>query len=150
MVRDITGKHPQYFEAILQLREVSQAVIDFVENEIARHRMPVSKAEEVKNGFDFYLADNQFAKALGKKLQDTFGGEEIITASIYGQKDGKEIYRTTILFREAPFKKGDTVLYKGEEHLVIVLGSEIVLQHCKTGKRLHLKYREMGKIRKND
>ncbi len=150
MVRDITGKHPQYFEAILQLRDVSQEVVDFVENEISRQRIPVSKAEDVKNGFDFYLADNQFAKALGKKLQETFGGEEIITASIYGQKDGKEIYRVTILFREAPFKKGDTVLYRGEEYAVIVLGSEMILQHGKTGKRLHLKYREMGKVKKKD
>ena len=31
MVRSIEGKHPRYFEAILQLRDVSEEVIDFVD-----------------------------------------------------------------------------------------------------------------------
>ena len=148
MVRDISGKHPQYFEAILQLREISQEVLDFVQEEITKYHIPVAKVEELKNGFDFYLADNKFAKALGKKLQDNFGGEKISTSSIYGQKDGKEIYRGTILFREAQFKKGDIVEYKDDQQVVLVLAKEIILQNLRTGKKVHLKYREMGKIKK--
>ena len=43
MTRDITGKHPLYFEAILQLRDISQAVIDFAENELRENRFPRHK-----------------------------------------------------------------------------------------------------------
>ena len=31
MVRNLTGKHPSYFESILQLRDCSDEVYDFVE-----------------------------------------------------------------------------------------------------------------------
>ena len=148
MVRDVTGKHPLYFEAILQLRDVSPAVIDFAEEELVRNRISVPKTEKVKNGWDYYIADSNFTKGLGKKLQQQFGGELVVTSSLYGQKDGKEIYRVTILFREASFKKDDLVEYRGEEYDVKTLGKEIILQAVNEGKKLHVKYREMGKIKK--
>ncbi len=148
MVRDVTGKHPLYFEAILQLRDVSQVVIDFAEEELVKNRISVPKTEKVKNGWDYYIADSNFTKGLGKKLQQEFGGELVVTSSLYGQKDGKEIYRVTILFREASFKKDDLVEYRGEEYGVKTLGKEIILQAVNEGKKLHVKYREMGKIKK--
>ena len=149
MVRDITGKHPEYFEAILQLRDSSEAVIDYVEHEFSRGKIPITQALEVKNGLDFYAADSQFARSLGKRLQEKFGGELVVTASLYGVKKDREVYRVTVLFREASFKKGDMVEFKGEPYPVIVLGNEIILQQ-KNGKKLHVKYREMGKIKKKD
>ena len=150
MVRDVTGKHPLYFEAILQLRDISQAVIDFAENELRENRIPVPKVEKVKNGWDYYIADSNFTKGLGKKLQQQFGGEQLVTSSLYGQKDGKEIYRVTILFREASFEKDDVVEYRGEEYEVKTMGKEIILQAVNGGKKLHVKYREMGKIKKKE
>ncbi len=147
MVRDITGKHPAYFEAILQLRDVSQEVVDFVESEFSRGKIPITQALEVKNGLDFYAADSQFTRSLGRRLQEKFGGELVLTASLYGVKKDREVYRVTVLFREASFKKGDMVEFKGDPCLVVVLGSEIILQQ-KNGKKLHVKYREMGKIKK--
>jgi len=147
MVRDITGKHPQYYEAILQLRDIAQEVVDYVETEFMRAKIPITKALEVKNGLDFYVADSQFTKSLGQRLQEKFGGELVLTASLYGVKKDREVYRVTVLFREAPFRKGDMVEYKGEPCLVIVLGKEIILQQ-KNGKKMHVKYREIGKIKK--
>ena len=35
MVKPIHGKHSEYYEAILQLREVADEVIDFVETLVA-------------------------------------------------------------------------------------------------------------------
>ncbi len=151
MVRSIEGKHILYFEAILQLRGVQKEVVDFVNAEIMRyniHLAKIKRIKNVKNGFDYYLADNNFTKSLGKKLQSNFGGELINTSSLYSQKDGKEIYRGTVLFRQAEFKKGDVVKYQGESYLVIMSGKKILLQHSETGKKIHLKHREMKSIRK--
>lgn len=147
MVRDITGKHPAYFEAILQLRDVSQDVVDFVEREFSRGKIPITQALEVKNGLDFYAADSNFTRSLGRRLQEKFGGELVLTASLYGVKKDREVYRVTVLFRGASFAKGDTVEYKGDEYVVVVLGNEIILQE-KGGKKLHVKYREMMKVKK--
>ncbi len=147
MVRTLTNQHPLYYEAILQLRDVSPAVISFAEAEFLRHKIPLTRRVRWPNGWDYYAVDKNFTKALGKRLQQQFGGEQLTTASLYGQKDGKELYRLTVLFREAPFKKGDLVEYRGEEYIVKILDKHIVLQHRKTGKTIQIKYKERPRIR---
>ncbi len=148
MVRSTADKHALYFEVILQLRDISQEVVDFTEDEIARVGLRVAKFVKLKSGFDYYLSDTALTKALGKRLQEKFGGDNQITASIFGQKDGKEIYRTTILFRQAHFQKGDVVEYKNENYKIKTMGKDIYLQNVKTGKKVHLKYKNMGELKK--
>lgn len=148
MVRTLAGKHPSYYEAILQLRDASPEAKTFAEREIRQSGIPVAKIAKVKNGYDYYLADSKFAKALGKKLWQQFGGERIVTASLVTQKDGRDIYRLTVLFRGAAFRKGDIVSYQGEEHIIRGMGRDILLQSTKTGRKAHLKFREMSRIRK--
>ena len=146
MVRSIKGKHPQYYEAVLQLRSVTDEVIEFVKKEIVK--IPVAKMVKIKNGIDYYLADNDFTKALGKKLQQKFGGQQQVTASLFSKKDGKEIYRVTVLYRGVNFKKGDLVEYQGSEYTVKLLGKELMLQETKTGKKIHVKYKNTNRIKK--
>ncbi len=151
MVRDLTGKHPKYFEATIQLRDVSEEVKQFVEEEIVRSKIVVVKVErikKIKGGFDYYLADNNQARQLSKKLQQKFGGHLLVTASLQTKKDNKELYRTTHLFREAPFRKGNNVEYQGEEYKVLMMMKDIILKHEKTGKKIHIKYKDMKNIRK--
>lgn len=148
MVRSIKDKHPNYFEAILQLRDVKQEVHDFVAAEIKRQKIPVTKVKTLKTGTDLYLADGQFTKSLGRKLQQQFGGKVLNTASLFGQKKGKEIFRITVLFRGVPFKKGDVVDYNGDRYNVRSLGKDILLQDEKTGKKVHIDYKEIKQIQK--
>lgn len=147
MVRDISGKHHGYYEAILQLRNCREEVVNFVKGEIKRERIYTAKVLKVKGGLDFYLADKDFARHLGKKLQENFGGEVKVTASLWGKKEGKEVYRLTILFRGLDFKKGDIVVYEGEEYEIKSIKKDIVLKKMKTGKNVHIKYKEMKKIK---
>jgi len=142
MVRDLTGKHPLYYEAILQLRDISQEILDFVYQEIEKSGMRVSKETFIENGADIRLTDKSLTKALGRKLQSIYGGEYKETVSIYGQKDGAEIYRTTVLFRSMGAKKGDVVKYRGEEYKIVLIGKDMLLQDTHTGKKIHLKYEE--------
>ncbi len=147
MVRDITGKHPSYFEATLQLRLPNQQIVDYVEKELLRAKIPVAQVKEVKNGLDYYVADNQFTRGLGLRLQQRFGGELTITSSLFSKKDGKNIYRTTVLFRKTPFNKGDQVMYGGEEYTVKAMAKDITLVGTKNKKKLHVKYKEMLRIK---
>ncbi|MBI2102228.1 hypothetical protein HYT55_00170 [Candidatus Woesearchaeota archaeon] len=50
MTKSLEGKHPGYYEAILQLRNISQDVIDFVEEEIPKMNLSISKVVELKWG----------------------------------------------------------------------------------------------------
>ena len=148
MTKSLEGKHPGYYEAILQLRNILQDVIDFVEEEIPKMNLSISKVVELKTGVDYFLSDNNLTKMLGKKLQEKFGGEVLITATLHTKKKDKDMYRLTILFRQAPFQKGDTVLRDGEEYAVLTMAKEIILQHVKTGKKVHVRYKDMKGIKK--
>ncbi len=148
MVRSLVGKHTEYYEAILQLRNISPEIIEFVEEEIPRVHLSVCRVVELKSGVDYYLSDNVLTRILGKKLQTKYGGEVLITATLHTKKKDKDMYRLTVLFRQAPFTKGDTVVKGGEQYRVLAMGKEMILQHIKTGKKVHARYREMKGIKK--
>jgi len=151
MVRTLEGKRPEYYEAVLQLRDCGQEAVGVVKEKIAREGIPVAKVLEVAGGWDFYLADKNFTKALGKKIQERFGGDYKVTASLWGRKEGKEVHRLTVLVRGIGFKKGEIVEYKGEDYEVkLLLEKEIMLQKVKTGEKVHVKYKKMEKIRKKE
>jgi len=134
---------------VLQLRDCSDEIIDYVREQITRYKIPLAKVMKLKKGIDFYLADNQFTRALGKKLQVKFGGDYNVTASLWGRKSGKEVYRLTVLFRFIGFKKHDTVEFEGERYKVkLLLGTKLMLQNEKTGQKIQVKYRDIEMVRK--
>ncbi|MBI1968732.1 hypothetical protein HYS49_02375 [Candidatus Woesearchaeota archaeon] len=147
MVRTLEGKHPLYYEAILQLRDVLPETEEFAFAAIKKTGVPVTKIKRIQRGVDVYLADKRIARTIGKQLQGRFGGEQKITMSICGMKDGQDLYRLTILFRGLPFQKGQQVLYKGELCIVSLLGKDILLQEVKTGKKVHVKFKDAAGIK---
>ncbi len=148
MVKSIEGKHPEYYEAILQLRNVNDLVVHFVKMQIKKENIYLSKIKAVVNGFDFYLADYNFTRALSKKLQQQFNGHTLITASLVGRKKDKDIHRFTVLFRGTDFKKGDKVEYNGENYVIRGVGKEIQLQPIDPGKKVNVKWKDSKEIKK--
>jgi NMD protein affecting ribosome stability and mRNA decay len=147
MAHNPEQQHSMYFEAILQLRDVSQKVIDYAEDEIHRVKLKVAKTVKVKNGTDYYLSNNSLTRALGKRLKERFGGNNKETASLWGVKKDREVYRVTVLFRGVPFKKKDIVIYDGEEYKIVSLKKDIFMQEVNTGKKVHIKYDNMDRIK---
>jgi len=148
MVRDISGKHSGYFEAVLQLREISNQIYQTAKTELRDAKIHLAKEKKLKNGYDLYLGDSKYAQKIGKKLQKEFGGEVKITASLFGQQDGKEIYRVTVLFRGVSFKKGNLVEFEGEKYTVVYMAkNDLLLQKEEGGEKIHLKYKEINKIK---
>ncbi len=150
MTRSMEGKHGSYFEAVLQLRDVSQEVIDFAEEEIGRLKMHVSDVIPLKNGLDYKLSDNTLTRRIGKSLQVRFGGKIEETSSLWGMKKDREVYRVTVLFRGVPFKKGEMVMYQDEEYQVKLLGKDVLIQQTKTGKKVHIKYKDIKEVKKKE
>jgi len=148
MVRSTEGKRAEYYEATLQLREIKEKVIEYVEEEIVRVKLTVAKKNKLKNGVDYQLSDNELTRALGKRLQQKFGGELKVTASLHTRKNNKNLYRVTVLFRGINFKKGDIVDYQEDNYTVKSVDKDIFLQEIKTGKKIHLKYKEAKFIKK--
>ncbi len=150
MVKPIHGKHSEYYEAILQLREVTDEVIDFVDKEIKKKNIFVAKIKKVTNGHDYYLGNGNLTKNLGKTLQEKYGGEFVVTATLFTRKEGRPVYRLTVLFRAMPFKKGDLVEYHDETYNVIMSGKKVMLQQAKTGKKVQVWHKDIGKVKKKE
>ncbi len=110
-----TSKHPDYYEAILQLRPVTEEMLDFINEIISRRNdVKISKIIELKKniGIDIYLTNQRFTRGtLGPQLKKKFkGGELIISKALYGRhkRTNRLIYRATVLFR-MPKKRNEEI-----------------------------------------
>ncbi len=103
MKKDIKGRHPEYYEAILQLRPVKDEILDFINGILkGRNDVHISKVVDLKNGVDIYLDNQRFARGtLAQQLKRKFKGKLIITKTLYGQDrmTSRLLYRATISFR---------------------------------------------------
>ena len=135
-----------YFEGILQLRNVDNEVIDFVVKEIERTEdTQIAKVKKVTNGYDIYVSRQRFLRSLGNKLQGKFGGQLIISKKLHtrSRMTGRELFRVNALFRMPNFKKGDIIKYKGDEIKVIALHKKVLAKDVKTGKKLNLSFKDI-------
>ncbi|MBI4143468.1 hypothetical protein HY487_01135, partial [Candidatus Woesearchaeota archaeon] len=66
-----------YFQGILQLRDVNDEIMAFVHNQIKKRKdeVAVTKTVSFPNGVDLYITSQKFIRILGKKLKENFGGE---------------------------------------------------------------------------
>ena len=131
-------KPPQYFEGVLQLRDVSDEVLDWVHDEIIRAgRARIAKAREVRGGIDLYLSAQHYMQSLGKMLQQRFGGILKVTGRLYttDHMTSRFVYRMTVLFRQLPCKTGEIITYHGEQWKITGVGNQISLQNVKSGEK---------------
>lgn len=121
----------RYYEAILQVRGGGQGLSKESERETERlvssrvtamrknsREVFISKVERVKGGLDFYFSTIQAAKAIARELQESTCAEYKESSSIWGRRDGKDIYRMTFLVRLPGYGAGDVVVYKSKAYYV--------------------------------
>lgn len=139
-----------YFEAILQLRDVTPEIISFVEERLTKKNVFVGKIVSQANGMDYYLGTHQSAKQLGKLLQQHFGGELLMSVKLhtFERTKSKRVYRLTVLFRGLPVRKGDTVIYKGERYLIKGVAKNIQAIHQTNKKKIQIPLSEGKRLRK--
>jgi len=89
-----------YYEAILQLHPKEKKLSDFVKKTIEfKKDVFITKQVILKHGYDLYITSQKYAKQLASILNKKFKGEVKITHTLYGRKEGKNVYRATVLFR---------------------------------------------------
>jgi len=121
----IAGK---YFEAIIQVRGSLEKPSDDELEECERiaHSMAeasyrdgdqLSFIQEFKNtraGIDIIVGSTQLGRHIARALHERFGGRIQESSKLVGKKDGREVFRTTILIRFPRLKKGDIVSWRGD------------------------------------
>ena len=146
-------KHPEYFEGILQLRDFSEKLYNYIHEIIERDskedkRARITKEKKVRGGVDLYFFSQKYIQQIGKKLKEKFKGELKVTSRLHSRHKitGKELHRVTVFFKEAKVKKGDIIERKGKIWEVILVDKDIVLKEMKSGKKERVKLGEAERL----
>lgn len=141
-----------YYEAILQLRreglgskgsdrelKEADAVILRLIDELGKgDKMGfLTKSGKVSGGIDYYLGSMALARSVSRRFRDSLGAGITESSSLVGKKDGKELFRWTILIRLPSYRKIDVVSYDKELYTVVsVSRKHLDLRHLLSGKRV--------------
>lgn len=135
-----------YYQGILQLRDINDEILSFVRNQIKkRNGVAITKTIILPNGLDLYITSQKFIRVLGKKLNDSFGGELKISSKLHTKsRQGKDLYRVNVLFRLSKHKIGDVISVRGDRVRLIRVGKKIFARDLKTGKKITLRRIELN------
>ena len=138
---------PNYYQGILQLRDVNDEMLSFVQNQIKkRNDVAITKAVKFPNGIDFYITSQKFIRIVGKKLRDRFGGELKISSKLHTRsKEGKDLYRINVLFRPLRYKRGDIISVRGDEVKLLHVGRRVFARDLKTGRKVAIRSADLPK-----
>jgi len=93
-------KGSNYFEAIIQIRPKNKDLLKFIKNDVeADGKTFISMEEEKKFGYDLHITSKNYLQSILPKIKKEFKAETKISATLFGKKDGKDIYRVTLLVR---------------------------------------------------
>src|SRR3989338_7378166 len=136
---------PNYFQGILQLRDVNSEIIDFVKNQMQkRDDASITKTVRYPNGVDYYITSQHFIRAVAKKLKESFGGELKVTSSLHTKnRQGRELYRVNALFRLSRHKIGDVVNIRGDDVKLLRIGKNVFARNMKTGRKLRIRIEDL-------
>ncbi len=111
---DCSRKSGRYYTAIIQLRGVAddrgekapalRARLDRIWAELVREARPdwrkaVSWREELPEGWDCYFTETLPARSIAKLAKQRYGVAIKESASLFGRKNGQEVYRVTFCLR---------------------------------------------------
>jgi len=107
-------KTNNYFQGILQLRNVDESIMEYVLSQFEKHKIGIAKIQEFKNGFDIYSASNKFSRKIAHKLKNEFGGQVKESPKLFSKSKltSKNIYRLNVLYKGPELKKGEIVKFK--------------------------------------
>lgn len=136
---------PDYYQGILQLRDVGDEVIAFVHNQVRkRPDAAITKTVRIASGFDYYITSQKFIRILGKKLKESFGGELKVSSKLHTKdRHGKLVYRVNVLFRPSKYRAGDIVSVRGNKVRLIGVHKKIFGRDLRTGRKLVIRREDL-------
>ena len=121
-----TRRAGNYYEATVQLRSSARrleerelnllrATLDEVVESMPEDPMFFVTSEgPVTGGYDVVLGSKGLARAWGRHLVTTYGGQVNETNSVVGRKDGVDVTRLTLLYRKPGYALGDVIRFRDE------------------------------------
>jgi len=127
-----------YFEGILQIRDPTDELLDWIRKRIqTQERARIAKEKKVTNGVDFYISSQHYLQNLGRQLKDKFGGILKVSKRLHttDKMTSRHLYRVTVLFQPLPFKRGDVLMLHGEKVEILKVNKRAQIKNMRTGKK---------------
>ena len=139
-------KHAKYFEGVLQLRNPTPEIMGFFRSQMNKKpEVFISNVERLKNGMDISLSSKKYLQQIGKKLQETFGGELKISAEHFSRsrQTSKDMFRVNVMYRYHGVRKGDVITVRGDEVKIIQISRKLHVINISTGRKYFLDFDEL-------
>ncbi len=130
----------EYFEATLQLRNLSEEMLNLVIDTLVKNKINIANEKKHKDGIDLYISSNKFALRIGNELKKKFGGTLKKSRQLfsYDKSAGKDLYRVTVFFKALDFKPGDIVRFDTTIVRIRHLGKRLVGRDVRTGRGVNV------------
>ncbi len=145
-IKQLKFSRSNYYQGILQLRNVNEEMLSFVYNQIKkRDDVAITKIVNLPSGKDLYITSQKFIKILGKKLRESYGGQITTSSKLHTRsKSGRDLYRVNVLYRPAKYKRGDIVVVRGDKVKLLYVGKRIFALDIKTGKKIRIRSKDLS------
>ena len=89
-----------YYEAIIQIRPKDEKLRNFIVGMIKENKnVSVTKEEKPKFGYNLYITSKRFLSEVLSVVKKKFNIEHKFSSTLFGRKNGRDVYRTTLLIR---------------------------------------------------
>jgi nonsense-mediated mRNA decay protein 3 len=141
-------KAGRYFEATVQLRQSSHRAISPEEMDFCLtmaesmaaagleggERLSfISDIKETRGGLDIVLGSARLGRVLARAIRQRLGGRLEETSKLVGRKDGRDVYRITLLVRLPRLKEGDILRLRGNLFCVEGFSGSRTIVHSLAG-----------------
>lgn len=149
----INEKHANYFEGELQLRNISEELLEEILTKIHQYNANIVEVKEFeKTDCNLKVSSKKTIRNIGRWLRKNHGGELKESEQLFSKsrQTGKNIYRLNIFFRKFDLSVGDFVLYHNEPYKIKgFVKDDAKITHCLTLKKTQGNVKDLKIIEKH-
>ncbi|MCF7866305.1 hypothetical protein K9L67_00825 [Candidatus Woesearchaeota archaeon] len=140
----ISKEGSTYFEGILQVRNITKEIKDYIKHQIEKNNIPINKISQTKETADYFFQKKNQMEPLALKIMRNFGGIISNNAQLfsYNSQTSKDIFRVNTLLTIPKFTTGDIIIRDDKPLKITGTKKIITTTNLELGKKFAFKLEE--------
>ena len=105
-----TGRRPDFYER-RQVEKIAHEVEDSTQESGERLSF-ITRFDDIKDGVDIVVSSHNIGDTIARQIVTEMGGKITRHPKLVGEREGRKLYRITLLLRLPQFRKGDVITFK--------------------------------------
>jgi len=139
------SKHAEYFEGQLQMRNINQEILNYVQKRITEtgEQVPTVKMHS-RYDLDYNVSSRKLIHQIGIELRNKFGGtlKESEQLFSFDHLRSKNVYRLNVYYKAHEHERQEIVIIEGIKEPFRITGfskDKLIIENIITGKKNHIK-----------